>query len=83
MHGFPQRKNNRASAPHAGAALSGRHGTDITTPEKLSAWIKNNPDKCALSANRARSKPLDSQISSASQRSNAKQDNQPGKDVER
>lgn len=60
-----------------------RHGTDITTPEKLSAWIKNNPDKCALPANRARSKPLDSQISSAAQRTNAKQDPQPGKEAQR
>lgn len=60
-----------------------RHGTDITTPEKLSAWIKNNPDKCALPANRARSKPLDSQISGASQRTGIKQNPQPGKDAER
>ena len=60
-----------------------RHGTDITTPEKLSAWIKNNPDKCALPANRARSKPLDSQISGASQRTGIKHNPQPGKDAER
>lgn len=60
-----------------------RHGTDITTPEKLSAWIKNNPDKCALPANRARSKPLDSQISAAAQRTTAKQDPQPGKEAQR
>ena len=60
-----------------------RHGLDITTPEKLSAWIKNNPDKCALPANRARSKPLDSQISSAAQRTTAKQDPQPGKEAQR
>ena len=60
-----------------------RHGTDITTPEKLSAWIKNNPDKCALPANRTRSKPLDRAISDASQRTNAKRDSQPGKAAER
>lgn len=60
-----------------------RHGTDITTPEKLSAWVKNNPDKCALPANRARSKPLDSQISGASQRTGIKQNPQPGKEAER
>lgn len=60
-----------------------RHGTDITTPEKLFAWIKNNPDKCALPSNRARSKPLDSQIAGASQRINVKHDNHSGKDVER
>lgn len=60
-----------------------RHGTDITTPEKLSAWIKNNPDKCALPANRARSKPLDSQISGASQRTGIKHNPQPGKEAER
>lgn len=59
------------------------HGTDITTPEKLSAWVKNNPDKCALPANRARSKPLDSQISGASQRTGIKQNPQPGKEAER
>lgn len=60
-----------------------RHGTDITTPEKLPAWIKNNPDKCALPANRARSKPLDSQISGASQRTGIKHNPQPGKEAER
>lgn len=60
-----------------------RHGTDITTPEKLSAWIKNNPDKCALPANRTRCKPLDRAISDASQRTNAKRDSQPGKAAER
>lgn len=60
-----------------------RHGTDITTPEKLSVWIKNNPDKCALPANRARSKPLDSQISGASQRTGIKHNPQPGKEAER
>lgn len=60
-----------------------RHGLDITTPEKLDAWVKNNPDKCALPANRARSKPLDSQIAGASQRTGIKQNHQPGKDAER
>ena len=60
-----------------------RHGTDITTPEKLDTWVKNNPDKCALPANRARSKPLDSQISGASQRTGIKQNPRPGKEAER
>lgn len=60
-----------------------RHGTDITTPEKLDTWVKNNPDKCALPANRARSKSLDSQISGASQRTGIKQNPQPGKEAER
>lgn len=60
-----------------------RHGTDITTPEKLSAWIKNNPDKCALPANRVRSKSLDSQISGASQRTGIKHSPQPAKEAER
>lgn len=60
-----------------------RHGLDITTPEKLDAWVKNNPDKCALPANRARSKPLDSQIAGASQRTGSKQESQPGKEAER
>lgn len=30
------------------------HGTDISTPEKLNAWIRANPDKCALPENRER-----------------------------
>ena len=30
------------------------HGTDISTPEKLNAWIRANPDKCALPENRGR-----------------------------
>lgn len=60
-----------------------RHGLDITTPEKLDAWVKNNPDKCALPANRARSKPLDSQIAGASQRTGSKQESQPGREAER
>ncbi len=30
------------------------HGTDISTPEKLNAWIRENPDKCALPENHAR-----------------------------
>lgn len=60
-----------------------RHGIDITTPEKLDAWVKNNPGKCALPANRTRSKPLDRAISDASQRTNAKRDSQPGKAAER
>ena len=30
------------------------HGTDISTPEKLNAWIRENPDKCALPENRER-----------------------------
>lgn len=34
------------------------HGTDISTPEKLNAWIRNNPDKCALPENRERMRPL-------------------------
>jgi len=33
------------------------HGTDISTPEKLNAWIRENPDKCALPENRARRPP--------------------------
>ena len=30
------------------------HGTDISTPEKLNAWIMKNPNKCALPENRER-----------------------------
>lgn len=33
------------------------HGTDISTPEKLNAWIRANPDKCALPENRERVHP--------------------------
>lgn len=33
------------------------HGTDISTPEKLNTWIRNNPDKCALPENRERLRP--------------------------
>lgn len=30
------------------------HGTDISTPEKLRDWIKENPGKCALPENRGK-----------------------------
>lgn len=60
-----------------------RHGLDITSPEKLLAWVKNNPDKCALASNRARSKPLASQIAGASQRTGSKQESQPDREAER
>lgn len=30
------------------------HGTDVSTPEKLNAWIKEKPDKCGLPQNRVR-----------------------------
>lgn len=30
------------------------HGTDVSTPEKLNAWIRANPDKCGLPENRER-----------------------------
>ena len=33
------------------------HGTDISTPEKLRAWIRANPEKCALPENRERISP--------------------------
>lgn len=29
-----------------------RHGTDISTPEKLQEWIKSNPEKCGKKENR-------------------------------
>lgn len=29
-----------------------KHGTDISTPEKLQNWIKKNPEKCAIEDNR-------------------------------
>lgn len=33
------------------------HGTDISTPEKLNAWIRANPDRCALPENREQISP--------------------------
>jgi len=33
------------------------HGTDISTPEKLNDWIRENPEKCALLENRVRRPP--------------------------
>ncbi len=33
------------------------HGTDISTPEKLNDWIRENPDRCALPENRVRRPP--------------------------
>lgn len=38
-----------------------KHGTDISTPEKLCEWIKANPEKCGKEENRKLS--LDAQIS--------------------
>jgi len=43
------------------------HGTDISTPEKLDAWIRKNPDKCALPENRART-PVRSAAKSGKQK---------------
>ncbi|MBQ8248095.1 MAG: hypothetical protein IJZ42_13285 [Lachnospiraceae bacterium] len=31
-----------------------RHGTDVSTPEKLNAWIRDNPQKCGKEENRAK-----------------------------
>ncbi len=45
-----------------------KHGTDISTPEKLEEWIKSNPDKCALSSNRSKKVPLNNVIESASEK---------------
>lgn len=43
------------------------HGTDISTPEKLNAWIRKNPDKCALPENRVRT-PVRSEAKSGKQK---------------
>lgn len=43
-------------------------GIDITTYEKLQAWIDANPDKCALPENRSRKPSLRNQIQSAGNR---------------
>lgn len=40
-----------------------KHGTDISTPEKLQGWIQKNPDKCAIEENRRVS--LENQIADA------------------
>ena len=40
-----------------------QHSTDISTPEKLQAWIKQNPEKCGNPANRRMS--LDDMIEAA------------------
>ena len=46
------------------------HGTDISTPEKLRAWIRENPDKCALPENRERVLPcLDAGLAVPTQKS--------------
>lgn len=44
------------------------HGTDISTPEKLNAWIRKNPDKCALPENRERTPPRSGAGHTAQQR---------------
>ena len=49
------------------------HGTDISTPEKLQAWIDANPDKCALAENRAKEQSLIGRIQSATARANESQ----------
>ena len=43
-------------------------GTDISTPEKLEDWIKQNPEKCGLKENRIRKESLDHKINQASTR---------------
>ena len=42
-----------------------KHGTDISTPEKLKEWINANPDKCALPENRDRKPSLASKLQDA------------------
>jgi len=46
-------------------------GIDVATPEKLTDWIKANPEKCALPENRVRKPSLDSQIGHACEKSSA------------
>ena len=41
------------------------HGTDVSTPEKLEAWVKANPEKCALPENRDRKVGLNEKITEA------------------
>lgn len=42
-----------------------KHGTDISTPEKLEDWIRNNPEKCGLEVNRNRKLSVDEKIAGA------------------
>lgn len=46
-----------------------KQNIDISTPDKLQAWINANPDKCGLAVNRARKPSLDSTMQSAQSRS--------------
>lgn len=47
------------------------HGTDVSTPEKLQAWINANPQKCGLQANRQRKPSLESRMDHADKRRDA------------
>lgn len=48
-----------------------KHGTDITTPEKLKEWIKANPEKCGMEENRRIS--LDAQIAKGAAKKNERE----------
>lgn len=47
------------------------HGIDVSTPEKLRAWIDANPEKCGLQVNRQRKPSLESRMSEADMRCSA------------
>lgn len=44
------------------------HGTDVSTPDKLQAWIDANPQKCGLQENRKRNPSLESRMQHANAR---------------
>lgn len=59
------------------------HGTDISTPKKLDAWIKNNPDKCALPENRERIRPPSASRRAASSKEDGAKNQKRQKQYER
>ena len=59
------------------------HGTDISTPDKLKAWILKNPGKCALPENRQRAQAFDQKVESASQRRTAQNPKQSERNAEK
>lgn len=76
MKGFCLDCINHLKRPYQNLAVEylKTHGTDISTPEKLNAWIKANPDKCGLPENRTHAisknkrASLDTQISHAEEK---------------
>ncbi len=59
------------------------HGTDVSTPEKLKAWILQNPEKCALPENRQKAQSFDQKVASAAQRLSSQNKKQPSYHAEK